>query len=122
MKIQNSVLKTQKFFWEDRFNIVALATSLLLNLIIWLVLFLKIQPQNTPIVLHYNIYFGIDFLDQWYKIYFIPTLGLVFVMLNLVISFVIYKQERLATQILAGNSLFIQILLVIASICILLSQ
>lgn len=121
MKIQSSKFKIQNF-WKDRFNIITLATSLLINLIIWLILFFKIQPQNQPIVLHYNIYFGIDFIDQWYKIYFIPSLGLLFILLNLIISFVVYREERLLVYFLLSASLFIQILLVIASFCIVLAQ
>lgn len=109
-------------YWRDRFNIIVIATSVLVNLTIWLLLFFKITPQNAPVVLHYNIYFGIDFIDQWHKVYFIPSIGLLFIILNLVISQTIYKQEKLAAHFLSSSSLFIQVLLVIASICIVLAQ
>lgn len=112
----------QNPYWKDRFNIIVIATSVLINLIIWLLLFFKITPQEAPIVLHYNIYFGIDFIDQWYKIYFIPSVGLLFIVLNLVIGQAVYKQEKLATYFLSSASLFTQVLLVIASVCIVLAQ
>lgn len=112
----------QNTYWKDKFNIIVIATSILINLTIWLLLFFKITPQSAPVVLHYNIYFGIDFIDQWYKICFIPSIGLLFIVLNLVISQVIYNREKLATYFLSGASLFIQVLLVIASVCIVLAQ
>jgi len=109
-------------YWKDKFNVITQATSVLINLIIWLILFFKIAPQTAPVVLHYNIYFGIDLIDQWYKIYFIPSLGLLFIALNLIIGQAIYKQEKLATYFLSSVSLFSQVLLLIASICIMLAQ
>lgn len=111
-----------KLFWQDKFNIITLATSALVNLFIWLILFFKIAPQDTPIILHYNIYFGIDVLDQWYKIYLIPTLGLILIVFNLAINLIIYKQEKLATYFLSAASLFVQVLLVFATVCIILAQ
>lgn len=112
----------QNPYWKDRFNTIVLATSVLINLAIWLILFFKITPQESSIILHYNIYFGIDLIDQWYRIYFIPSLGLLFITLNLVIGQAIYKREKLAAYFLSSTSLFAQVLLTIASVCLVLAQ
>lgn len=118
MKIKFNSFKSP--FWVNKFNVFLLFAGLFINIIIWGILFFKFKPNEYPIALHYNIYFGIDFIDVWYKIYLLSFIGLIFILFNSIISIFLYNyQEKLASYFLLCTSLFIQILLLIAVINIL---
>lgn len=103
-------------FWHSRYNIFILLTSLLLNLGIWLFLYFKFPPSEFPVPIHFNIYFGIDVIDNWTKVFLIPELGLTFIFINLILAYIIFSSEKFISYFLFSSSLFIQILLFLATI------
>lgn len=52
---------------------------LILHLVIVGVLLIFFRPGPEPIVLRYNVYFGIDIISAWWQIYLLPLLSAVFV-------------------------------------------
>jgi len=98
-------------FIKDKLIIICIILSFLLNAVIWIILYYKIKPTAIPIPLHYNIYFGIDLIGEWYKIYFIPGFGLIIFFINLIISFIIYKTEKIISYFLIFASMFSQLIL-----------
>lgn len=103
-------------FWHDRFSLITILTSLFLNIGIWLFMAFRLKPSEYPVPLHFNIYFGIDVIDKWSSAFIIPVIGLIVVVLNMLLSFLIYPQEKFISHFLSGSSLFIQILLFLSAI------
>ena len=109
-----------KTFIKNKIILINLAGNLFFNLFLWLLLFLKIKPQEAPLLLHYNIYFGIDLIGEWYKVFLIPFSGLAIFLLNLIFSFIIYKKDKILSYFPLIVSLIIQIILFIGGILIIL--
>jgi len=111
-KIINSLKKRNKFFF------IGFSLSLLLNLINWFFLYFKFPlVKDIPAIpLHYNIYFGIDLIGPPIRIFILPLFGFLVVLVNLILSYIIYIKERLLSYFLVGGSILIEIFLLIASI------
>lgn len=74
----------------------------------------------TIVPLHYNVHFGIDYFDAWFKVFIIPGNGLAIFIINFLLAGFLYKKEKLAAYFLSFGTLFMQIFLFIAGIFILL--
>jgi len=103
---------------QDRFILINTIFAIVLNVVIWLVLFLNIDSSSEFIPLHYNIYFGIDLIGPWYKVFVIPILGLVVFFINLLLSYII--KIKVLSYFLIGSSVFAQFILLIGSIFVIL--
>jgi len=111
----------KNFFLKDRFVISALLTAIALNIILWIILYLKIKPSEYPIPLHYNIFFGVDLMGGYTKVYTLPGIGILILLFNLILSFSLYKKERLASYLLIGTAVLIQVFLILSGISIILT-
>jgi len=105
---------------SDKFIKINLFFSLLINIVLWLVLVWQTRGLSDLIPLHYNIYFGIDLLGPWYQFFLLPSLGLLFFMVNFIISLMIYSKEKVLSYFLVGTSSFIQLIFLLAAIFIIL--
>lgn len=101
-------------------NTIVLFLSLLVNFLIWFWIIWQIRPQTEPIFLHYNILFGIDYLDVWWKIYYLPIAGLIMFMLNLLLSWFIFTRDKFISLLLNFTSLVCQVFLFIGALLIIL--
>jgi hypothetical protein len=79
---------------------IALLVALLLNLGIWILLYMFIKPSLEPIYLHYNIYFGIDLIGSWYRIYLIPLSGLLIILVNYFMGVIMYSSKKLLSYVI----------------------
>ena len=114
--------KKINLFFKDKFNVIGLIIILILNLIIWAILYFNIEPTIDPIPLHYNIYFGIDLIGQWYQIFYLPASGLIIYFINFVLSYIIYKREKIISYFLILSTGLIQIILIGAGLLIIQQQ
>jgi len=102
-------------YWKDKQIMAILFLSVLLNVFIWIFL-LQNQKENTyPIILHYNLFFGVDYLGNYEKIYLIPLSGLIIIIINLILGHLLYLKEKLAAYFLVFIIFIIQIFLLINS-------
>ncbi|MBU1148861.1 hypothetical protein KKI23_02100 [Patescibacteria group bacterium] len=92
----------------------------LVNLSIWIYIFTQIKPQENPIPLHYNIYFGIDLIGSWYNIYLMPLSGLIILILNYLLARALLDKGILLKYMLSISAALCQIIVLLASIFLLL--
>jgi hypothetical protein len=107
--------------FKDKFFRIVLPLSVLLNLILWVVLYLNFWPLRETrgiLPLHYNIYFGIDFVGEWYKIFIVPATGIFFIIINFLVADMVYLRDKVVSYFLAGAGLFIQVILGLAALTI----
>jgi len=120
-------------FFLSRFNIddehryaawlkifgVFFGLSLALNLVIWALILTQIGKFDLDIPLHYNIYFGIDDFGSKNNLFFLPIFASLVLIVNFLVSFYFANKEKFLTYFLLGASIFIQILVLLASLSIL---
>lgn len=104
----------QTFFKNLRNVWFQLGLALVLNIITWAYIYLKIKPTAEPIPLHYNIFYGIDFVDKGYFIYFIPAIGLVILILNYFLARYLRSKEEFGSKILVAVVPAIQAFILVA--------
>ncbi|MEA2088888.1 MAG: hypothetical protein U9O55_03560 [Patescibacteria group bacterium] len=106
-----------KFFFKDKIIFANLIISIIINSIIWINL-LRIKKVGEMIPLHYNVYFGIDYIGDWHKIFIVPLIGIIILIINFLLALLIYYKDKFISYILVFTVLFVQIILFLASLSI----
>jgi len=89
------------------------AAGLAMNVFVWLWLWSHIPAGVNGLFLHYNILFGVDFIGSSWQMYMVPLSGLIILIINLFLGWVVYKKEHFAAQLLNFSAAFLQIFLII---------
>lgn len=98
---------SQEFFRSSLVQWILIGTIFLL-VVGWSLLAIFIRPIDLPIVLHYNVYLGVDIVGEWWQVYFLPIIADVFFLVNTFLAYVFYqKKERLAAYIFLLASFFV---------------
>ena len=124
LKSLNRIIKL--FFGEEYLNsriVLALIFScIFINMVDWLALALFLRASTeSMIILHYNVYFGVDLMGNVKQAYFLPLVGLIILAINFSLSIYFYKlRERIATYILLITALAIQLSLLISIISVII--
>ena len=118
-------VKVGSFFAQDFFQngIVRWLSilSLAANAAIWIGLKIFIKPVDLPIILHYNVYFGVDNLGDWRQVFILPVLGLILFAINFSLAIHFYGQkERIASHILLMATLMLQLSLLVAAVSVII--
>lgn len=61
---------------------VLLATSTIVNVFSWVLVFWKIPYTPDTVILHYNIYFGIDLSGPWWRVCVLPAFGVAAILIH----------------------------------------
>ncbi len=123
--INDSKLKLINFFSKEYFHSGliqwVLIGSLILNVANWIFIAFFIRPVDFPIILHYNVYFGVDVIGSWWQMYFMPLIGLLILFVNAVLGYLFYqRKERIAAHLLMLTTFIVQLGLSIAVTSLLL--
>lgn len=117
MKFYSSKIKnffSQEFFASGVVHWVLIG-SLILNVINWGLIAFFIGPVDFPIILHYNIYFGVDVIGPWWNIYFLPAIGFIILAINAILGYLFYqKKERIVAHLLMLATFIVQIAVTVA--------
>ena len=111
--------KLKNFFSQEFFKSAlmhwVLIGALILNGVNWGLIAYFIRPVDFPIVLHYNVYFGVDVIGSWWNIYFLPFIGFIILVLNAILGYLFYQQkERIAAHLLMLATFIVQIAVTVA--------
>ena len=98
----------------------AVFCGLLINGAMWIIVSMNRISANIPIPLHYNAYYGVDYLGDYSKIFVMPAAGLVMILANVILGFLITKRCKIASKLLFFIIPLVQILLLVAVISIIL--
>lgn len=111
---ENDFLNNKIIFW-------LLALNLFFNIANWVILLIFANRFDTGIILHYNVYFGVDSMGDWKNSLIAPAVGMILFLLNAVLAAYFYgKKERIASHILLLASLMAQLSLIIGSISVIM--
>jgi hypothetical protein len=102
-------------FWRSSLVHWLLIGTLFLDAVSWGLLIFYIRPIDLPIVLHYNVYLGVDVIGDWWQAYFLPVISNLFLLVNTILAYLFYqKKERLAAYIFLLASFFVEAGILIA--------
>ncbi len=98
-----------------------LLANFLTNLVNWILLAIFIRPIDIDIILHYNIYFGVDAMGSWKQVFLLPVIGLILLTINTMLAVYFYQRKKIvASYILLLATLMVQINLVVASMSVII--
>ncbi|MBU1131295.1 hypothetical protein KJ840_04135 [Patescibacteria group bacterium] len=80
-------------------------------MLIWLVIFWRLPATANWITLHFNIYFGIDWIGSWIQIFIYPLISFIIIILNLVISWLIAGKSKSLALAVNYTSLLVQFII-----------
>ena len=117
MKFYSSTIKNfflQEFFTSGLVHWVLIG-SLVLNIVNWGLIAFFIRPVDFSVILHYNVYFGVDVIGPWWQIYFLPFIGLIILGINTILGYLFYqKKERIVAHLLMLATFIAQIGIAVA--------
>lgn len=109
----------KEFIKNDKIIKIPFLFSILLNIVNWGLIYYRftrfLAGQTESIILHYNIYFGIDEIGNWTNIYYLPLIGIIILSVNLLGGYLFYQKDKLLSYFFLGSALFAQILLILAT-------
>jgi hypothetical protein len=80
------------------FALIGTAVAYLIN---FGVLAFFVSTQQSVVILHYNVYFGVDLIGERWQAFLIPSFSLAFVAVNTLLAGWLYaKGERMASYML----------------------
>lgn len=88
-----------------------LLSGILLNIILWVLVFTVFDRSNPNAVLHYSVDIGIDFVGQGIKIVTLPLIGSLVLLLNGVLGIMVYRTEIRISWVLWAVIPLIQLIL-----------
>lgn len=101
----------KKKFWRDKKILSLILLALILNLFVWIYLFLIFWGREEPVLLHTDILFNVNLIGSWVRLLIYPILSLGILLINLILIFYFYllRQEKIV-NLLASALLFVQII------------
>ena len=93
---------------------VSFGGALLGNIILWVVLLSKFGFSQESAPLHFSVISGIDLVGSTRNLYQIPSFGLLAILINFFLHFLLGPQEKPLRWFLAAAALAVQVFLLIA--------
>lgn len=107
-----------KLYVRDRWiGLPFLVTILLVFFSFWYAV-AKIHPSSEQIFLHYSILFGVDLIGEWWKVWFIPIAGLGAALVNGILSYLFYNNNKFLARFIAIVTTFLEILTIVGMVLI----
>ncbi|MBU2542597.1 hypothetical protein KJ785_03490 [Patescibacteria group bacterium] len=104
-----------KLYIKNLPNIIMIPLALILNITNWIWLLWEIRPQDELIFLHYNILFGVDLIGPWWKVLYLPIVGLLIILINIFLGWTLFGKDKFFAYILNFVAVFCQVFLLLAS-------
>ncbi len=104
-----------KLYIKNLPNLIMIPLALILNIANWSWLLWEIRPREESVFLHYNILFGVDLVGEWWKVLYLPMVGLLIILINVILGWILFGKDKFFAHTLNFISIFCQIFLLIAS-------
>ena len=106
-------------FFQNTIVRTLMTVSLLLALLSFGVVAYFIRPSESLLVLHYNVYFGVDMLGVWWQAYILPVINLFFFAGHLLLAKRFYmRAERIASYLLLLSAGFLGLAVLVAALSV----
>jgi hypothetical protein len=113
-----AVLKFMKEFLKDTANKILTGSSLILNIGLFLFFYFFIRQSNIPIVLHYNVNWGVDILGEVKSVFILPVAGMFIFLLNSFLAVNLWGKNKTLSYFFTAMTLLVQFFLIISGIAL----
>lgn len=96
-------------------------TGLLMNALTWFLIVWRLPVSAAWIPLHYNSYFGIDWIGPWWNIIYYPVAGLLTIIFNLVLMAWLPGLDRRFALLLNWVSALVNFIVLVALILLIVN-
>lgn len=96
--------------------LIPFAISLIANIVTWGWFFWFFKPTPEPIFLHYNVLFGVDYIGDWWRVFFLPIVGLSILLINTLLGWLLASRDLVVAYILQVIALLSSSLLLLMAI------
>jgi len=79
------------------------------------VYFINKNLSQKLVILHYNVNLGVNLIGDASKIYIVPLLGLIFILINFILLINIYQQGKIIIHLLMSSAILANVFLLIAT-------
>lgn len=86
----------------------------------WIVILIKIHAESKPIPLHFNAFYGIEFVGSGFYFLEIPFIGLVLLGINFILASKVFAMEKFLSKVMCYSTALLQVMFLIAVISIVL--
>lgn len=117
-RFRESIKNTMKEFFKNTTNQLLIGSSLLLNIALFLFFYFFIKQSNIPIVLHYNVDWGVNYFGEVKSIFVLPTVGIIIFLLNGVLALKLWEKSRILSYFLTAATFLVQSFLIISGIAL----
>ncbi len=107
-----------KDFFKNTTNRLLIGSSLFLNIALFLFFYFFIKQSNIPIVLHYNIDWGVDYFGEVRSIFILPVVGTIIFLLNGVLALKLWGKNRILSYFFTATTFLVQGFLIISGIAL----
>jgi len=107
-----------KEFFKDTTIKTLVISTILLNIGLFLFFYFFIKRSDIPIVLHYNVDWGVDYFGEVKNIFVLPLVGLVIFLLNGVLALRLWFKIKGLAYFLVATSLISEVFLWLAGIAL----
>jgi len=105
-----------KSFFRNNLLVTLFGVSFIIGLVNIACAFYFVEKLNNLVILHYNVYLGVDLMGSSEQIYLIPLVGFLFGFVNLILAIYFFsKKERMLSHILSLATVIIQLGVSVAS-------
>jgi hypothetical protein len=111
-----SLMQVRSHLWAALLSFFLLILTFALP--VWRVLPLASEQPFIP--LHYNVHLGVDQFGPVRNLFFIPLVGLLFLVVNLVVQTIFSKREKFLTNFFSIATPVLEFILLIAMVLIVL--
>ncbi len=91
-----------------------LILSFVLNAALFLFFLIFIRQSNVPIVLHYNVDWGVDYFGEVKNIFLLPAIGLLIFLFNGILALRLWSRNAVLSYFLTAAILLAQVFLWLA--------
>jgi hypothetical protein len=106
--------KTKKGLLKDlpcRFFIIG---AFILNAVNWLLIITRLNELPENLILKYNIHLGVFLNGEKNKIFYLPLVGFLIIIINIFLAYSLRKSKIYAIRIISASSFLFNIFIIIA--------
>jgi len=108
-------------YFQSRIILWLLFLAVFFDFANWMLLKIFLRSGERRVILHYNVYFGVDSTGVSRGAYLLPAIGLIVLLCNSALSWCFYaKKERIASYVLLLTALMVQLSLLISVVSVII--
>ncbi len=112
--------RTRTILVQDRNLVLWGLLGLAANVAVYVGLALIIGRPDQTVILHYDVYFGINLIDTWPRLYVLPIVGSFLFLINGFLAFFFYINYRFVSILLIGVTTVLEILLLLSGLAVII--